>query len=121
MKRIARIQQRKRQTWLDLPSSGIEEIDHGQNGIGAVGQGCAEASSIRREGIASQGQAGNRAGHGADLHQRQDEDHYLGSADRHHEDGLDGRRRVGRVFERSAPRDRDYLKRGAGSSYSNLE
>lgn len=26
MRRIARIQQRKRQTWLDLPASGIEEV-----------------------------------------------------------------------------------------------
>lgn len=30
MRRIARIQQRKRQTWLALPASGIEEVGHGQ-------------------------------------------------------------------------------------------
>ena len=54
MKRIARIQQRKRQTWLALPASGIEEVGHGQNG--------AEASDVCREGIAAQGQAGYRTG-----------------------------------------------------------
>lgn len=30
MRRIARIQQRKRQTWLALPTSRIEEVGHGQ-------------------------------------------------------------------------------------------
>ena len=29
MRRIARTQQRKRQTWLALPASGIEEVGHG--------------------------------------------------------------------------------------------
>ncbi len=29
MRRIARVQQRKRQTWLALPASGIEEVGHG--------------------------------------------------------------------------------------------
>nr|DAO89529.1 MAG TPA: hypothetical protein [Caudoviricetes sp.] len=31
MRRIARTQQRKRQTWLALPASGIEEVGHGQD------------------------------------------------------------------------------------------
>jgi hypothetical protein len=30
MRRIARTQQRKRQTWLALPASGIEEVGYGQ-------------------------------------------------------------------------------------------
>ena len=47
MKRIARIQQRKRQTWLALPASGIEEVEHGQNSTGTVGQGCAATDAIK--------------------------------------------------------------------------
>lgn len=57
MRRITRIQKRKRQTWLALPASGIEELGHGQIITGTVGQGSAEASGGRREGIAAQGQA----------------------------------------------------------------
>ncbi len=31
MKRISKqVQQRRKQTWLDLPASGIEEVGHGQ-------------------------------------------------------------------------------------------
>lgn len=52
MRRIARTQQRKRQTWLALPASGIEEVGHGQECSGTIGQGFAEAAGGRREGIA---------------------------------------------------------------------
>lgn len=40
MRRITRIQQRKRQTWLDLPAIGIEEVGHGSNTERALGQVC---------------------------------------------------------------------------------
>lgn len=65
MRRIARNQQRKRQTWLALPASGIEELGHGQISTGTISQSSAEAPGGRREGIAAQGQAGYRAGYGA--------------------------------------------------------
>ena len=58
MKRTsARVQQRKRQTWLTLPASGIEELDHGQEWTRAIGEGRREMDSVRREGIAAPGQA----------------------------------------------------------------
>lgn len=41
MRRIARTQQRKRQTWLALPASGIEEVGHGCNSTAAI---CEERS-----------------------------------------------------------------------------
>lgn len=51
-----RIQQRKRQTWLDLPASGIEEVGHGQEqrtiteGQANKGEG-ATRSDRRREAL----------------------------------------------------------------------
>ena len=78
---------------------------HGQISTGTVGQSRAEAPGRCREGIAAQGQAGDRTGYGTDLHQGQDADNQRGPADRHHEDGLDARRRVGRILELSAPRN----------------
>ena len=38
MRRIARIQQRKRQAWLALPASGIEEVGHGCRTERPIGQ-----------------------------------------------------------------------------------
>ena len=43
MRRIARTQQRKRQTWLALPASGIEEVGHGQDYAGTLGKNRQEA------------------------------------------------------------------------------
>ena len=107
MRRIARNQQRKRQTWLALPASGIEELGHGQISTGTISQSSAEAPGGRREGIAAQGQAGYRAGHGAYPTSRPGADHQRGLADRHHEDGFDGGQRTDRVLAVSAPRNRD--------------
>ena len=75
MRRINRPQQRKRQTWLALLASGIEEVERGQNSTGTVGQGCSEAAGSRREGIATQGKAWDRAGHGAYPTSRPSTDH----------------------------------------------
>ena len=36
MRRIVRIQQRKRQTWLALPASGIEEVGHVCNSTAVI-------------------------------------------------------------------------------------
>ena len=55
MRRIARIQQRKRQTWLALPASGIEEVLHGENIAGALGKSCQEARGECRRGTEAQG------------------------------------------------------------------
>lgn len=107
MRCIARTQQRKRQTWLALPVSGIEEVGHGKDCSGTIGQGCAEAPGGRREGIAAQGQTRHRAGHRAYPASRLGADHQRSLADRNHEDGLDGRQRTDRVLAVSAPRNRD--------------
>ena len=53
MRRIARIQQRKRQTWLALPASGIEEVGHGCRTERSNGQACREAAGTGRAGIAA--------------------------------------------------------------------
>jgi len=106
MRRVSSPQQRKRQTWLALLASGIEEVGHDQVSTGTLGQSCVEAAGSRRERIAAPGQAWYRTSHGADLRQRQDTDHQRGPADRYHEDGFDGRRRADRVLELSAPRNR---------------
>lgn len=98
---------RRRQAWLDLPAHEIEEVGHGQDCAGTIGQGCAEAPGVRGEGIAAQGQAWNRAGHGANPEARPSADHQRGATDRHHEDGLDGRQRTLDLLELSAPRNRD--------------
>ena len=37
MRRIARTQKRKRQTWLALPASGVEEVGHGRGTARADG------------------------------------------------------------------------------------
>lgn len=48
MRRIARVQQRKRQSWLALPASGIEEVSHGSPTERSIGKDCGEAKDSRR-------------------------------------------------------------------------
>jgi hypothetical protein len=59
--RCFRTQQRKRQTWLALPASGIEEVVHGQNWKRAISEGRREADRVRREGTAASVPAWNAA------------------------------------------------------------
>ena len=49
MKRIARIQQRKRQTWLALPASRIEEVGHGSVTERSLSQSCQERVAVAEE------------------------------------------------------------------------
>lgn len=51
MRRIARTQQRKRQTWLALPASGIEEVGHGCRAERTISKDCGEAKDSRRHEI----------------------------------------------------------------------
>lgn len=49
MKRtITRAATRRRQTWLDLPASGIEEVGHGQEQRGTLGENRGEEEEPRR-------------------------------------------------------------------------
>jgi hypothetical protein len=46
MRRIARVQQRKRQAWLALPASGIDEVSHGSRAERTIGKDCGEAMTL---------------------------------------------------------------------------
>ena len=60
MRRIARTQQRKRQTWPALPASGIEEVGHGQDCAGTLGKNCQEARGTCRRGTEVRVRPGTR-------------------------------------------------------------
>lgn len=64
MRRIARFQQRKRQTWLALPASGIEEVGHGCSAERTIGKGCGETKDSRRGRIATPHHGRNPPGFG---------------------------------------------------------
>jgi hypothetical protein len=48
-----RAQQRSKQTWLDLPASGIDEVDHGHESTGAISKKHGETKGARRGRIAA--------------------------------------------------------------------
>ncbi|MEB0226111.1 hypothetical protein [Pseudomonas sp. 10S4] len=54
------VNQRSRQSCLDLPASGLEEAGHGQDWTIAIGEGRREADRVRREGIAAPVRLGTR-------------------------------------------------------------
>lgn len=49
MRCITRIQQRKRQTWLDLPDSDLQEADHGCRTERLISQDCGAPSMCRTQ------------------------------------------------------------------------